>query len=274
MSGKLINCILFDSKAFFCLRMSKTCLMLALALFLVSCSPIWYKMKRRAEAEVAARASLSNKILLASDDFRNVSVNWVAESEDKCDLQYIEADTCLDIKASKGLTLWYKNPFEGDICIKYEACVVDQKKVLDRVSDLNCFWMASDPQYQDDLFARTDFRKGVFGRYYSLQLYYLGFGGNSNTTTRFRRYDGNYDEFFTEMKRPEILFEYQDEAYLIKPNHWYSIEIKVKQGRVQYIQDGMVLIDYIDPMPLTKGWFGLRTTENHMRVRNFAVYRL
>jgi len=55
--------------------------------------------------------------------------------------------------------IWYKNPFDGDLCIKYEACVVDHNKVLDRVSDLNCFWMASDPHYPDSLLLERIFER-------------------------------------------------------------------------------------------------------------------
>ena len=76
------------------------------------------------------------------------------------------------------------------------------------------------------------------------------------------------------MKRPEFLVEYKDEEHLILPNHWYSIEIYVQKGRVRYIQDGEVLVDFLDSSPLKKGWFGLRTSDNHLRIRNFMVYQL
>lgn len=56
----------------------------------------------------------------------------------------------------------------------------------DRISDLNQFWMANDPNNYN-LFTRN----GVFEAYDSLQLYYVGMGGNSNTTTQLRKYRGN-----------------------------------------------------------------------------------
>jgi len=259
----------------FCHLALKACLPFALMVLITSCCPpIWSKMKKRAEAEIAAKALMEKQKVLATGHFKDVLQYWMPEAEDRYRLSYLEADSSLDIKASKGLTLWYKLPFEGDIRIQYEACVVDGGDLLDRVSDLNCFWMASDPVYPDSIFARKHFRESSFGRYYSLQLYYMGFGGNQNTTTRFRRYDGNYDDFHKNMKRPEVLSEYKDPAHLIRPNHWYTIEITVQHGSVRYIQDGEVLVDYTDSSPLTKGWFGIRTTESHLRVRKFVVNRL
>ena len=59
----------------------------------------------------------------------------------------------------------------------------------DRVSDLNCFWMARDSRNPDDLFAVH--RTGKFADYNQLLCYYVGVGGNTNTTTRFRRYIGD-----------------------------------------------------------------------------------
>ena len=250
----------------------KSIFLLAIAITITSCCPpIWSRLKKRAETE---KVLLANKKLLVTDHLNNVSQNWVAEAEGNYETHYLEADSCLDIKATSGLTLWYKDPFEGDIRIQYQALVVDDGGLLDRVSDLTCFWMASDPMYPDSLFVRSEFRKSAFSRYYSLRLYSMCVGGNSNSLTYFQRFDDKYDQYHNEMKRPGFLIEYQDEAHLILPNHWYSIEITVQQGRVRYEQDGEVLVDYTDPSPLKKGWFGLRTTENHMRIRNFTTYKL
>jgi len=250
----------------------KSFFLLAVTLTVISCCPpIWSRLKKRAEVE---KFLLANPKLLVFDHFKNTSQNWVAEAEGHYETHYLEADSCLDIKTSAGLTFWYKEPFEGDIQIKYQALLVDEGDLLDRVSDLNCFWMASDPIYPDSLFTRSEFRKAAFGRYYSLQLYSMCVGGNANTSTYFQRFADNYDQLKNDMKRPEFLVEYKDEEHLILPNHWYSIEIYVQKGRVRYIQDGEVLVDFLDSSPLKKGWFGLRTSDNHLRIRNFMVYQL
>ena len=73
--------------------------------------------------------------------------------------------------------------------IQYEATVVSAGGPNDRVSDLNSFWMATDPRTPEDLFAHD--RSGKFAEYNLLDMYYVGLGGNGNTTTRFRRYIGD-----------------------------------------------------------------------------------
>ena len=55
--------------------------------------------------------------------------------------------------------------------------------------------------------------------------YYLGYGGNHNSTTRFRRYDGDESGITNPKARPAILKEYTDAGHLRKPNHWYHIKI-------------------------------------------------
>jgi len=238
---------------------------------LASCTPpIWNKMQKRA-AVVQGIAPDSKYEVLVSGDFANWTQNWVEESEVAAQIQYLKEDSCLDIVASKGLTLWYKTPFQDNLTIRYQIRAVVRSEPTDRCSDLNCFWMASDPLHPDSLFARKDFRGGLFSKYYSLSLYYVGFGGNGNTTTRFRRYDGKYESFLNSKERPLIQKEYTDPKHLIKPNHWYSVLIYVKDGVVQYWSDNELFSNFQDPEPLTKGWFGFRTTQNHLQIRHFSV---
>ena len=160
---------------------------------------------------------------------------------------------------------------EGNTVIEYEAMIVadkrlravipssDNPKPQPRISDLNCFWMA-------------DKCGGCGGRFldnYALSLYYMGYGGNYNTTTRFRRYNGDARGVTDAEYRPSILKEYTDEAHLLKANHWYKIRLEQIDGRVRYYSDGELLVDYVDPQPLTSGYFGFRTTFAHARLRNF-----
>ncbi len=193
---------------------------------------------------------------------------WQVESESPDYKVSFSGDTC-EIVAPKGLTLWRKEKMKGDVTIEYDACVVDEGKKDDRLSDLNCFWMASDPRHPDDIFARAEWRNGVFLRCYSLRLYYLGYGGNYNKTTRFRRYDGDERGITDASRRPSILKEYTDDEHLLKPNHWYHIRITGRGNRVQYYIDGKLLVDYQDQQPFKEGWFGFRTTLSRTRITNF-----
>lgn len=182
---------------------------------------------------------------------------WKVESEDPSATVTWKNGTC-DIVAPKGLTLWYNRKMEGNTVIEYEASIVSDKTIA-RISDLNCFWQA-------------DKCGGYGGRFvdnYALSLYYMGYGGNHNTTTRFRRYNGDARGVDDEAYRPRILKEYTDEKHLLKADHWYRIRLEQIDGRVRYYIDGELLVDYVDPQPLTSGYFGFRTTLAHARLRNF-----
>jgi len=52
----------------------------------------------------------------------------------------------------------------------------------DQVSDLNVFWMATNA---DGSAPASRNREGQFTAYKDLRTYYVGLGGNRNTTTRF-----------------------------------------------------------------------------------------
>ena len=161
---------------------------------------------------------------------RQFTKYWKVESESPDYKVTFQGDTA-EIVSPKGLTLWRKEKMSGKVTIEYDACVVVESDG-DRLSDLNCFWMASDPQYPDNLWKREKWRSGIFLNCYSLQLYYLGYGGNHNSTTRFRRYDGDESGITNPKARPAILKEYTDAGHLLKPNHWYHIKITNENNRL------------------------------------------
>lgn len=177
-------------------------------------------------------------------------------------------DEKLEITDVAGCTIWFKKQLEGPIMIQYNAYVIDQGGPQDRVSNLNCFWMAKDPENPDNLFGNSENRGGKFSNYDSLRLYYMGFGGHDNTKTRFRRYLGNGD-------RP-LLPEHDltEPKYLITPNKVTKIKIIAYNGIIQYPRDGEGIIDFYDLEPYTCGSFGFRTVNNHMTIDNFQVFKL
>ena len=192
---------------------------------------------------------------------------WKVESESP-DYKVIFIGDTAEIVSPKGLTLWRKEKMNGRVTIEYDACVVVEKEG-DRLSDLNCFWMASDPTCPDNIWKREKWRNGIFLNCYSLQLYYMGYGGNYNSTTRFRRYDGNEAGITDPKVRPAIWKEYTDADHLLKANHWYHIKITNEDNRISYYIDGKQLVDFRDAEPLTEGWFGFRTTLSRTRITNF-----
>lgn len=203
-------------------------------------------------------------------DARQFKKYWQVESESPDYRLTFSGDTC-EILSPKGLTLWRKEKMKAGMTVEYDACVVDEGQEGDRLSDMNCFWLASDPNAKD-IWARAEWRSGIFVRCYTLQMYYLGYGGNHNTTTRFRRYEGDEAGVEDAAKRPAILKEYTDADHLLKANHWYHVKIESKMGHTRFFIDGECIVDYLDPKPLESGWFGFRTTLSRTRITNFQAY--
>ena len=211
------------------------------------------------------------------------STHWRIEAESSLTRVLLRGDT-LDITSPKGLSLWWNKPLTAPCTISYRACVVMENGPYDRLSDLNCFWMASSPLPNNEEVAKVttplspwrgaggEVFSGAFLDYYRLQCYYLGYGGNHNTTTRFRRYNGDTLAIKDPSHLPPIIKEYTDTAHLLKPNHWYSVRIEVlEDGHTRYFLDEELLVDYRDPSPLLHGWFAFRTTWSHTRLTGFRI---
>ena len=207
--------------------------------------------------------------------------HWRIEAE-ASETQVLLRDDTFDIISPKGLSLWWDEPIHAPCSIEYRACVLMEGGPFDRLSDLNCFWMASLPPdlvLGDSVVGKgmsplptIPQRRGRFVESYRLQCYYLGFGGNYNSTTRFRRYNGDVRAVDDTTYRPPILKEYTDSAHLLRPNHWYDVRIEVTAGgRTRYYIDGELLVDYLDPSPLPYGWFAFRTTWSHIRLTAFRI---
>lgn len=211
--------------------------------------------------------------LLHTDNFANLD-HWKPELEAPGTVT--AANRTLEIDVPKGATLWFAHELSGPILIHYEARMLrtDPPGPNDRVSDLNCFWMATDPraasQDPHDFFhVPGEGRTGAFATYHQLKTYYVGLGGNTNTTTRFRRYIGDA------ANRP-LLPEHDLSSpdTLLTPNTWQTIQLVACHNRIEYYRDGKRLFSYTDPAPYTRGYFALRTTWNHMQIRNLNIYRL
>jgi hypothetical protein len=175
-------------------------------------------------------------------------------------------DDALEIEDARGSTVWLRQKLTAPVEITYEVTVVSRGGPHDRVSDVNCFWMARDPAAPEGCpFAPGHTRSGKFSDYDSLLTYYVGMGGNNNTTTRFRRYDGTSD-------RP-LLPEHdlREPRFLLKPNKTYRIKLVARDGVAEYWRDGEKVFTFRDPSPLRTGWFALRTVKSHLKIRNLRI---
>ncbi|MFV8375697.1 DUF6250 domain-containing protein [Flavobacterium sp. LB1P71] len=195
------------------------------------------------------------------DDFTSNSSNWIAEFEKPETATMKITDGKLDVSTSIGATIWFKTQLSGNIIITYDVIVIDDGGANDRVSDLNAFWMATDP-----LSPSSIVRDGKFSSYDSLNLYYAGVGGHYNKFTRFRKYNSIEDK--------PVLKEYSDTEHLLTGNTPYAVKIIVNNGRIQYFLNGELYWDFQDDIPYKEGFFGYRTSKSHQQFDNFTVYQI
>ena len=213
-------------------------------------------------AQQADSITKQSKQLLFEDDFhlQVLSNNWLVETNEKDAPGYSIVKGQLELNTEGGLTLWFKKELVGNIIIEYDRTILMDGGKNDRLSDLNQFWMVTDPQQK--MFTR----KGGFREYDSLQMYYVGMGGNYNSTTRMRRYDGKAGL--------QIVGEYKDSSHLLQPNKTYHIMIIVKDGWSKFIVDGATFFSFKDDQPFTKGWFAIRSTKSRQLIDHVKIWQL
>ncbi|MGN7160166.1 DUF6250 domain-containing protein [Sphingomonas sp. SAFR-052] len=195
------------------------------------------------------------------------SLVWRTEAESpQAKVRYLPGGV-IDIDTPRGLTLWYPDRLDGPVRIAFDAMAVSAGGPNDQVSDLNAFWMATDPAAPDgSVFARP--RDGRFEAYDTLTTYYVGIGGNRNTTTRMRRYTGRPGD------RPLLpQHDRSDTLALLQANRWTRIALIADGGRIAVERDGRVLFKMNDTTPYRSGWFALRTTQSHLRIRRVTISR-
>jgi hypothetical protein len=186
---------------------------------------------------------------------------WRVEQQPGGTVRVIDGALVIDDEA--GCTVWWREKITAPVEISYDVTVVARGGPHDRVSDVNCFWMASDPPAGTEPTRRS----GRFEDYDTLRTYYVGFGGNDNTTTRFRRYAGDGAK--------PLLPEYdrREKKLLLEPNRTYHVRLVARDGVAEFWRDGEKIFSFRDPAPLTVGWFALRTVKSHLEIRNLRFAR-
>ena len=185
---------------------------------------------------------------LHADDFRRGLDQWVVEAETPARVS-VRAGV-LDIDAPAGLTLWFRPELTGPTMIEYQAQAVSAGGPHDRVSDLNAFWMAREVSGEGPL---AHPRTGAFADYDTLRTYYVGRAGDRPLLPR---------------------HDHAAADEMLVANRWQTVRLVADGGLIQYWSDGRKLFELRDTEPYTRGWFGLRTTQSHLRVRRFGVFAL
>lgn len=167
----------------------------------------------------------------------------------------------LILKTGEGVTVWLKEKLHDHVKISYDRKIIMKGGAMDRLSDLNQFWMADDPS--DTSFFKQD---GRLESYDYLKLYYVGMGGNYNKTTRFRRYDGKGNRV--------LISEYTDRQHLLEPNKIYHLDLIVSEAEVSFWVDQRKYFSYQDAAVLKSGYFGFRSTKSHQEISNLKITQL
>ncbi|MFI3301667.1 MAG: DUF6250 domain-containing protein [Rikenellaceae bacterium] len=196
---------------------------------------------------------------------------WMVEAQDDATTVKMIGDNSMDVVATRGLTMWYDKKLSGEYQISYSVKFIMEGGAHDRLSDLNCFWGAVDPQSPKDIYKRSAWRDGMFGNYRTMDLFYVGYGGNKNRTTRFRRYHAEHYESGDNEKIRPVIAEYLKPEDLLKPNQWLNVVITVKDGRTTYSMDGKELFNHPLLEGQDEGYFGLRLLKNHTVIKNFKI---
>lgn len=199
--------------------------------------------------------------LIYSNNFEKMSDDLIVETPPNKNSKVYTANNKLYIDVAAGATVWLNKKLSGNYLLQYSRTVKVDSGLNDRLSDFNQFWMASDPK-RNNLFSRS----GVFEEYDFLKMYYIGMGGNTNKTTRFRKYYGD--------GRKPLLKEYLDAEHLLEPNKEYHITLVVKNGLQEFYVDGKKYFSFKDNEPLQQGYFGFRTTHSRHEIKDFRIYSL
>ncbi|HMC00273.1 MAG TPA: DUF6250 domain-containing protein [Flavobacteriaceae bacterium] len=199
--------------------------------------------------------------LVFEDNFKETLSEWKIETDTLRNTKVEIKDEKLVINVDCGATIWLNKKLSGNLLVEYKRKVVIEGGINDRLSDLNQFWMANDPKNLN-LFTRN----GTFAQYHDLKLYYFGIGGNSNTTTRFRKYLGNGKRL--------LIKDLREKEYLLKPNKTYVIKTIIYNGIIKVFVDDKEYFSFLDNSPLRTGYFGFRTTESRQEIDDLKIYRL
>ena len=241
--------------------------------------------------------------VLESDDFKDLD-DWVVQLEDKGDAGKAKVEARegkLDcFVPGVGCTVWFKKKLKTRTAITYEVvCPAPASESRDLApSDLNQFWMATDPADAGRGLFDAERYDGGFGSYDKMHGYYASTGGGRNTTTRFRRYPRQVDG----KPADHLALTGRDgqEEFMIAPDKVMKVQLVAYDDVIQYIVDGKLIYEVApgeevqvesrdgkgakvskpagydeEAFPsYREGFFGFRMVRTHHLYSNFRVHEL
>ncbi len=199
--------------------------------------------------------------LIFQDDFSRKALgeNWLVEWDEAQGSSVGLQDDKLLLDTQGGVSVWLKKALPKNVRIECTRQVLLDGKPNDRLSDLNFFWHCPNPFFEKQ-------RKGDFAAYDSLALYYVGIGGNYNTTTRLRKYDGKGERVLWQEKN--------DKVHLLQANTVYKIVLEVINGQVAVWVNNQLYFTQQDASPLAGGYFAIRSTKSRQWIDDVKIYEV
>ena len=213
--------------------------------------------------KINAQSPFKTSKLIFEDNFETIldTSKWFTEITPKPNNAVFIENQELVLDVANGVTVWLKMELKNNWMIEFDRTIPLNGGKNDRLSDFNIFWQASDPHI-----GQLMGRNPAFENYDSLRLYYIGFGGNTNTTTRFRKYQGNGEK--------TILQEYSDSKHLLIANKKYHCQVIFRKDTMYFYIDNTLFFTFKDKKPLKKGYFGFRTTQSRHLIDNFKLFKI
>ncbi|MFC1780753.1 DUF6250 domain-containing protein [Planctomycetota bacterium] len=196
---------------------------------------------------------------LLFDDFSSDSQLWLAEG-----IEPKLTDGMLELDSPTGSTIWLIPSLQGNVLIEYDVTIPIFDEPVAAQTRLGCFFMAADPADTNNMFTKSQERKGDFQEYSDLNLYYLGLGCGENSSMQLTKYNkGDY----------ELLAECADVSLSIEHGKKYRIQLFFYGNTIELCGNEKALFCTQDLEPYTQGHFGL-TAVGHVLMDNFKITHL
>lgn len=220
-----------------------------------------------------------NRLLqTAGDEFHSGLTRWRLEAED-ARAQVRAGEGWLDIQTPAGLSLWWHEPLAGDYAIRFSALALPAPASAGvhagRLSDLNMFWNATEA---DGSAPRP--RSGAFAGYDDLELDYVGFGANANTSTRLRAYRSGQRRLIAGYADPATAEPGEQTMHAGTRLHaGQPLQIEIVSRRpstddpvhLRWSVNGRLLFSRADPAARQQGFFALRSTASRLQISDFQI---
>lgn len=203
---------------------------------------------------------------IEQDDFSVLAPRrWRIETQDPAGSAVYVEQQRLIMDTRAGMTVWLDRPLRGTYRIEFLRQVLVAGQANDRLSDMNLFWGAHEPGLATGQLQLKQ-RNGVLEAYDNMASWYVGMGGNGNSTTRFRWYDGSGER--------HLLGEHLEADYLLEAGRIYRIRVEVTAEQTAYWVDDRLMFQQAREGRPTDGYFGFRSVWSRQAISRFRVTAL